>query len=45
MVKIAVIGSRNFSDYSFFREKLEAIIINLKDFDLQYRNLKAEDFK
>jgi hypothetical protein len=33
MVKIAVIGSRNFSDYSFFREKLEAIIINLKDFE------------
>jgi GH18 family chitinase len=33
MVKIAVIGSRNFSDYFFFHEKLEAIIINLKDFE------------
>jgi len=29
MVKIAVIGSRNFSDYNFFREKLEYLIKDL----------------
>ena len=28
--KIAVIGSRNFCDYSFFAEKLEQIISNLE---------------
>jgi hypothetical protein len=29
--KIAVVGSRNFSDYSFFAEKLESIISNLEN--------------
>jgi predicted Rossmann fold nucleotide-binding protein DprA/Smf involved in DNA uptake len=33
MIRIAVVGSRNFSDYSFFCEKLEAIICNLEDFE------------
>jgi predicted Rossmann fold nucleotide-binding protein DprA/Smf involved in DNA uptake len=31
MIKIAVVGSRNFSNYSFFAEKLEAIISNLEN--------------
>lgn len=30
MNKIAVIGSRGFSDFDFFREKLELIVSNLK---------------
>lgn len=30
MNRIAVIGSRGFSDYSFFREKLEYLIQNIK---------------
>lgn len=33
--KIAVIGSRNFCDYSFFAKKLEQIISNL-DGDIEY---------
>ncbi len=28
-IKVAVVGSRNFSDYDFFREKLEHLIKNL----------------
>ena len=32
MTVIAVIGSRNFSDYSFFAEKLEYLLQNLSDY-------------
>lgn len=29
--RVAVVGSRGFSDYSFFAEKLEQIVCNLED--------------
>lgn len=35
MVKIAVVGSRNFSDYSLFRKKLEYLTKNIKE-DITY---------
>lgn len=35
IVKLAVIGSRGFSDYDFFREKLEYLIKNLGE-DITY---------
>ena len=35
MIKIAVIGSRNFSEYNFFKEKLEYLIQNIKE-DIQF---------
>ena len=34
-MKIAVIGSRNFTDYDFFKEKLEYLIQNIKE-DIQF---------
>ena len=35
MIKIAVIGSRNFTNYEFFKEKLEYLIQNIKE-DIQF---------
>ena len=35
MLKIAVIGSRGFSNYEFFKEKLEYLIQNIKE-DIQF---------
>ena len=34
-MKIAVIGSRNFTNYEFFKEKLEYLIQNIKE-DIQF---------
>lgn len=34
-MKIAVIGSRGFSEYEFFKEKLEYLIQNIKE-DIQF---------
>ena len=35
MLKLAVIGSRGFTDYNFFKEKLEYLIQNIKE-DIQF---------
>ncbi len=35
-MRIAVVGSRNFSDYKFFREKLEYLIQNLDKNDIEW---------